>query len=366
LNRKILVVGSSIVLALCIMLLGCEAKEPAPPPTAPTGSFLEGMCIKDNGEPLDVHYLANFLFVDWPVVNSQLAKSLIERAGGRCTIHDSNMDQPTELATVQDLVSAGKVDVFISHCSDIHGIIPATEHAVDAGVDWYAVDMLNGSPKITGYIGVRGQPSLGRPAAEAMVEYFDGQPFTVLEIWGSLGMGICEGRHEGIMDAMAGHDEITMLETGETGFEIEKVMNEVVDAFQAHPDIDAIIYQSAGMEGIWRALEQIDRLVPAGKSGHIAVFGVDATPIELDYVRDGYLDAVTEHHAGLVAELAVKVMIAHSVLGEETPKEVTFLPKLVTKENVDDPANFGNLPRENWDEWPVMDPDDGWFPTPHR
>ena len=110
----------------------------------------------------------------------------------------------------------------------------------------------------------------------------------------------------------------------------------------------------------------MDRLVPAGEPGHIAVFGVDATPIELDYVRDGYLDAVTEHHAGLVAELAVKVMLTKVILGEDIPKEVTFLPKLITIENVDDPANFGNLPRENWDEWPVMDPDDEWFATPHR
>jgi len=285
-NKKTSVFALGIVLSICITLLGCASEAPAP--AAPTGSFLEGMAIKDDGEPLDVHYLANFLFVDWPVVNSELAKSLIERAGGRCTIHDSNMDIPTELATVEDLVAAGKADAIISHCADIQGVIPGTETAVDAGISWFAVDMLNGSPKITGYIGVRGQPSLGRPSSEAMVDYFDGQPFTFLEIWGQLGMGICEGRHEGIMDAIAGHDEITQFETGETGFEIQKVMDEVIDAFEAHPDIDAIIYQSAGMEGIWRALEQMDRLVPAGEPGHIAIFGVDATPIELDFVRDGY------------------------------------------------------------------------------
>jgi len=358
----------AMVMVLCVAVTGCQqAAEPATVRDLPPEfDWLEGLAVKDDGTPLRVAMMANFMFADWPVVNHNLTKSLIDRGGGQCTIHDSVMDQAVELSTVESLVAQGEVDVFISHCSDSEGIIQATNIAVDAGIPWFAVDVINNSPDITGYIGVRGQDALGRPAAEAMLEYFDGEPFEVLLMVGKPGMGISEGRQAGVMDALEGHPEVTLYESSPTMLEIEKYMNETVNGLQAHPDLDAIIYYMSGSEGIFRGLEQMGRLVPRDQEGHIAVFGVDATPSELDMIRQGYLDASVEHHAGLVAELAVKVVLTNVILGDDIPDEVTFLPDVVTPANVDDPAVFGNLPRENWDDYPLMDPDEKWFPTPHR
>ena len=358
----------AMVMVLCVAVTGCQqAAEPATVRDLPPEfDWLEGLAVKDDGTPLRVAMMGNFMFVDWPVVNHKLTESLINRGGGQCTIHDSNMDQSVELSTVESLVAQGDVDVFISHCSDSEGIIQATNIAVDAGIPWFAVDTINNSPDITGYIGVRGQEALGAPAAEAMLEHFDGKPFTCLLMVGKPGFGVSEGRERGVMEVLEGHDEITLYKSSPTNVEVEKYMNETVNGLQAHPDIDAIIYYMAGMEGIFRGLEQMDRLIPRGEPGHIAVFGVDGTPPELEAMRDGYLDGVTEHHAGLVAELAVKVALTNVILGEDTPDEVTFLPKKITPANMDDPANFGNLPRENWDDYPLMDPDEEWFPTPHR
>lgn len=368
-RRRGLLVALAVVMLLSVSLTGC-AQETAAPATVrdlpPEFEWLEGLAVKDDGTPLRVHYLANFMFADWPVVNANLLKSLIERGGGECTIHDSNMDLAVELATVESLVAQGNVDVIVSHCSDTQGIIPATKIALEAGIPWFAVDMLNEHPDITGYVGVRGQDALGRPAAEAMLEYFDGEPFEVLMMVGRLGMGISEGREEGIYQALEGHDEVTLYKTSPTNVEIEKNMNETVNGLQAHPDLDAILYYMSGMEGVFRGLEQMDRLIPRGQPGHIAVFGVDGTPSELDAMRDGFLDGATEHHGGLVAELAVKLLLANVILGEDTPHEVTFLPGVVTPANVDDPANFGNLPRSGWDDWPLLDPDEEWFPNPQR
>jgi len=367
-SRGLLVV-LAVVMLLSVSITGC-AKETAAPAVAkdlpPEFDWLEGLAIKEDGTPLRVHYLANFMFADWPVVNANLTKSLIERGGGECTIHDSNMDVAAELATVESLVANGEVDVFISHCSDTQGVIPATKIALDAGIPWFAVDMINEYPGITGYVGVRGQESLGRPAAQAMVDYFDGKPFECLMMIGRPGMGISEGREAGVMEVLDKHPECTLYKSSPTNIEIEKYMNETVNGLQAHPDLDAILYYMSGMEGIFRGLEQMDRLIPRGEPGHISVYGVDGTPSELDEMRKGFLDGATEHHGGLVAELAVKLLLANVILGEDTPHEVTFLPGSITPANVDDPANFGNLPRSGWDDWPLLDPDEEWFPSPHR
>lgn len=368
-RRQGLLLGLMALALLSVPLVGCTQNTVAPAEARdlpPEFDWLEGLAIKDDGTPLRVHYLANFMFADWPVVNANLVKSLVERGGGECTIHDSNMDLQVELSTVESLVDRGEVDVFISHASDSKGIIPATDIAVKAGIPWFAVDIINESPKITGYIGVRGQEALGRPAAEAMLEHFNGQPFEVLMMVGRPGMSITEGREAGIFEVLEGHDEVTVYKSSPTNIEIEKYMNETVNGLQAHPDLDAIIYYQSGMEGVFQGLAQMDRLIPRGQAGHIAVFGVDGTPSELEEMRQGYLDGCTEHHAGLVAELAVKVMLDNVILGNDTPDEVTFLPKAITPANMDDPANFGNLPRENWDDYPPMDPNQEWYPNPHR
>ena len=366
--------GMLLMLAATILMLvpmaGCAPQQTAAPAVVrdlPSDfDWLEGLAVKADGTPLRVHYLANFMFADWPVVNASLAKSLIERGGGTCVIHDSNMDVSAELATVESLVSRGEVDAFISHCSDSQGVVTATEIALKAGIPWFAVDMVNNDPDITGYVGVTSQEALGRPAAEAMVEHFGGKPFKALMIVGRPGMGASEGREAGIMEVLAQHPEVTLYKTSPTNIEIEKTMDETINGLQAHPDLDAIIYYMSGMEGVFRGLEQMNRLIPRGQPGHVAVFGVDGTPSELEAMHNGFLDGVTEHHGGLVAELAVKLLLANVILGEDTPHDVTFLPKKVTPDNMNDPANFGNLPRYDWDDWPLLDPMQEWFSNPHR
>jgi ribose transport system substrate-binding protein len=368
-RRQGLLVVLAVVMLLSVSIVGC-AKQTAAPAVIrdlpPEFDWLEGLAIKDDGTPLRVHYLANFMFADWPVVNANLTKSLIERGGGTCQIHDSNMDTAVELATVESLVSRGEVDVIISHASDTQGIVTATNVALDAGIPWFAVDIINNEPKITGYVGVRGQQELGRPAAEAMLEHFGGKPFVCLLMVGKLGLGLAEARQQGVESALASHPEVTVYYSSPTNVDIERYYEETINGLQAHPDIDAIIYYQSGMEGIFRGLEQMGRLIPRGQPGHIAVFGVDGSPSELEAMRDGYLDGVTEHHGGLVGELAVKLVLANVILKQDTPHEVTFLPEKITPETVDNPANFGNLPRYDWDDWPLLDPEQKWFPNPHR
>ena len=366
-RRRVLLVAVAAVMLLSVALTGCAQKaEQATIRDLPAEfDWLEGLAVKDDGTPLRVHYLANYMFADWPVVNANLTKSLIERGGGECTIHDSNMDVAVELSTVESLISQGEVDVFISHTSDSQGVMVATEMAVDAGIPWFAVDMINNSPNISGYIGVDGQESLGGPAAEAMLEFFDGAPIELLIMVGKPGAGISEGRERGILAAIEGHDEITVHYTSPTMADIQLNMNATVDGLQAHPGINAIIYYQSGMDGIFRGLEQMDRLIPRGEPGHISVYGVDGTPSELEEMRNGFLDGVTEHHGGLVAELAVKAVLAEVILGQDV-ENVVFMAKKVTPATVDDPSNFGNLPRDNWDDYPQFDPDGEWFAVPHR
>ena len=120
----------------------------------------------------------------------------------------------------------------------------------------------------------------------------------------------------------------------------------VLDAFTQNPNIKGVFSHNDEMvRGVVSALRQINKLVPAGKEGHVAVVGLDGTPLALDRIRQGTQDASVGQDPYGMGGIILNDIIAYFEGKPFNPKGQTE-PILITKENVNDPNLWGNFGRK--------------------
>jgi simple sugar transport system substrate-binding protein/ribose transport system substrate-binding protein len=126
-----------------------------------------------------------------------------------------------------------------------------------------------------------------------------------------------------------------------------------------HPDLNGIYMQAGGvfLQPTLALLEQKKLLKPAGQKGHITIISNDGIPQEFDAIRKGQIDATISQPADLYAKYALYYAQAaaegktfkpgktdHDSTIVKIPNglEDQLPAPLVTKDNVDDKALWGN------------------------
>ncbi|KOT30602.1 ABC transporter substrate-binding protein [Streptomyces caelestis] len=126
-----------------------------------------------------------------------------------------------------------------------------------------------------------------------------------------------------------------------------------------HPDLNGVYMQAGGvfLQPTLALLEQKGLLKPTGHEDHITIVSNDGIPQELDAIRKGQIDATVSQPADLYAEYALYYARAaaegrtfepgrtdHGSTIIEIPGglEDQLPAPLVTKDNVDDKALWGN------------------------
>jgi ribose transport system substrate-binding protein len=126
-------------------------------------------------------------------------------------------------------------------------------------------------------------------------------------------------------------------------WQADNAQSMTADALTADPDIDAIYSHNDEMvRGIVSGLRQIGKFHKVGEPGHIMIVGIDGTPLALQRIRDGEEDATVQQDPFVMGALAVQSALA-ALAGKELPPQQLLPPTLVTKENVDTPAFWGNV-----------------------
>ncbi|MFJ2111323.1 MULTISPECIES: sugar ABC transporter substrate-binding protein [unclassified Streptomyces] len=128
----------------------------------------------------------------------------------------------------------------------------------------------------------------------------------------------------------------------------------------ADPDIKGIYLQAGGvyLAPTLQTLKSKGMLKKAGRAGHITIISNDGIPQEFDAIRKGEIDATISQPADLYAKYGMYYIKAAMAGKTFTPgptdhgSEIVKLPSgiledqlpapLVTKDNVDDPALWGN------------------------
>ena len=135
-----------------------------------------------------------------------------------------------------------------------------------------------------------------------------------------------------------------------------------MDAFTAHPELNALYCHGGGGSGAIEGLKAIDRLLPPGDPNHVITAFNDCDTVTVETLDAGKLDAFGTHQSWDLCDTVVKLALTYVVLGKEVPGNIDIPMQLITVENIDTLEGrvlgapvYPRMPTGKWDLWPVLD-----------
>jgi ABC-type sugar transport system substrate-binding protein len=277
---------------------------------------------------------------------------------GYATIPATNADRDAaqQITDIQTLINKGAKGLVIS-VGDADAIVPAIEFANESNVPIVAIDEAPASGKIAMivradnvHMGALACEEMGsRVSAGSAVITLDGDPVT------SNG----RDRTNGFNDCMAEKYPEVKLVNVATEWDPAKAAAGIETAMNQYDNIAGIYNQSDAtfFPTILDTLDSLDKLIPVGEEGHIVQVSVDASPMAMTAIRDGWLDAAIAQPMTDYIDYGVDYLTRAikgetfapgetdhgSVIEERNGNLVDLLPTpVVTSENVDDPELWGN------------------------
>ena len=277
---------------------------------------------------------------------------------GYATIPATNADRDAaqQITDIQTLINTGAKGLVIS-VGDADAIVPAIEYANDSSVPIVAIDEAPASGKIAMIVradnvkmGELACEEMGkRVAGDAVVITLDGDPVT------SNG----RDRTNGFNDCMKQKYPNVKLVNVATEWDPAKAASGIETALNQYGNVAGIYNQSDAtfFPTILDTLKSAGKLVAAGQPGHIVQVSVDASPMAMTAIRDGWLDAAVAQPMTDYIDYGVDYLTRAikgetfttgntdhgSVIEERNGNLVDLLPTpVVTKDNVEDPNLWGN------------------------
>lgn len=255
-----------------------------------------------------------------------------EALGVEVTVLDGQGSTEVQTRQIEDLLVRG-IDAIVISPNNSEEIVPAVRRANEAGIPVVAVDAVVGEgAEVVSYVGFDNAAG-GAVAADYLTEI---GATNVLELQGALGAYHAQRRGGGFEEAATGNFEVIPRPAE---WLAENAQAITADVMTANPGVDAIFTHNDEMiRGVLAGLRQIGQT--SGEGG-ITVVGIDGTPLALERIRSGEQTATVNQDPFEMGALAVRSAVA-ALDGEDVPPEQLLPPTLVTKDNVDDPALWGN------------------------
>lgn len=114
----------------------------------------------------------------------------------------------------------------------------------------------------------------------------------ILQLQGSLTDQNVLDRDKGLRAVVdANKDNMEIIQSIPTEWNVDKALAGTVNAFQANPDINTIvIYSDFLLPSVFAALKQLNKYAKAGEPGHVIVASIAGDTFALDNVKDGYVE----------------------------------------------------------------------------
>ncbi|MEJ2858757.1 MULTISPECIES: sugar ABC transporter substrate-binding protein [unclassified Saccharothrix] len=303
--------------------------------------------------------------VDHPRADSDFWNSYIKYAPEKAKALGINMMAPTNsqnkvenlVANVQSLQSQGAKAIVMAP-QDTGAVASTLDRLEKAKIPVVTVDTRPDKGKV--YMVVRADNrAYGEKACKFLGEKLGGKG-KIVEFQGSLSSVNGRDRSEAFATCMKqNYPGITVFEEP-TDWEGTKASAALQTRLNQHPDINGIYMQAGGafLAPTLQVMRQKNLLVPPSDPKHVWIVSNDGIPQELEAIRKGEIDATVSQPADLYAEWALYyakaavegktfkpgktdhgseiVQVGEGQLEDQLPAP------LITKENVDDKAFWGN------------------------
>lgn len=259
---------------------------------------------------------------------------------------DARDSVENQIAIIEDLITQ-QVDAIVFVPVDSAALSTAVQRANEAGIPVVTMDRSTEGGEVVALV-ESNNVEIGAKGAELMKDVAEQygvaiEDLRVLELLGDLATSAGQERHEGFSSAAReyGFDVVAELPTN---FNAEIANAAILDAFQAHPEINAIYIASgcAMFSGVDPAMESLGKWVPTGEEGHIIFISTDGCPAPLQAMREGKVDADSAQQLITMGQTAIEV--AYNAINGEMPADpiIRLGPDPITLDNVDDLSHWAN------------------------
>ena len=297
-----------------------------------------------------------FLSADFEVVMQKRFQAAAPAAGFKLLPPtNANMDSGKQIADIKNLISAG-AKALVVIANDSHAIIPALDYAASKHIPVVSVDIGPDGGKVAAIVRAD-NVGMGAIACKAVARAIGGTG-KVLSLEGAFtsinGRDRTNGFHQCIKK---NYPNVDLIERP-TDWDPTKQVADIQTVLTANPDLKAIYMQSDwALSASLNAIKTQGHGAKAGQKGHIYTISIDATPLSLQQIKAGVMDAEISQPLDLYVKyglqylnqaLAGKAVKAgptshgtHVVMFNGNPMDLVPAT-LVTRANLDAPNLWAN------------------------
>jgi ribose transport system substrate-binding protein len=308
-------------------------------------------------KPFVLGYSAGFLTDPAQALLVNLMMDSAKKAGIKTLpVANANGDPGKQITDVHNLISEGAQGIILVPV-DSEAIIPAVNFAAERKVPVVAIDTGPSGGKI--YMIVRADNfRMGMEDGQLVGKALGGKG-TVLLLMGDQASLNGRDRANGFADGMKQNFPGIRINAQPMYWKSDKSTTVTQTVVSTTPDLSAIYMSSdtVCLAGVLNVLKSAGKLKEVGTPGRICLFGIDGSPLALQSIRDGWVDATISQPLDLYVKYglehlqeAVDGKTCHvgptdhdSHIIEFKGNLMDLLPApIVTKENVDDKSLWGN------------------------
>lgn len=316
-----------VALTLLFALCACASEQTVEKPAVqPTGESAEAPA-KTDGEPILIGIAESAMDHQFRVKQVEDNEAYAEKnfpSKYEFMVTNANSDVSKQVKDIEDHIAAG-VDVIMVSPLSADGLNTVLQQAMDAGIKVVTMDS-HASLDVDLHVG-SSDYDIGKAVAKALCDAI-GDEGSVIEIQGTAGTTATTDRNAGFRDELANHPNVTVIEEQYCDYKGTLAMTYMEDMLTKYDsgEIDAVYAHNDQM-----SMAAAQAIAAAGRTGEIAVFGIDGENAAFELINQGILTGSAVYSfCAPEGIIAVDQMLS----GELTDKEVIIPSVVVTADNV--------------------------------
>jgi simple sugar transport system substrate-binding protein len=302
------------------------------------------------------------------VAMQEAAKKKAEEYGWGFESAIADFDSAKQTNQIMNFISK-KPLAIITDPNDSEGIVTAINKAVKEGIPVGVFDTPTTGGDVAFTVAFDNYKA-GQMAAEEIVKKLEKKngeaKGIVLNAYGAMSSSAWRARKEGFDDIMKKYPKVNYLAMPAEG-DMRKTQDVALNAIAKYGKIDAVHAPSDNPAmGLYEALKQTNNLKKVGEEGHVIFVTIDAEPIALQRIKEGWYDATINQDCVAYGELIVQMLHDYTlkdgskvplmtfksdkyywkeapiIKGESGPRMI-INPYTIDSGNVDDPKHWGNI-----------------------
>ena len=234
-------------------------------------------------------------------------------------------DVAGQVRILESFINQG-VDAIVVAATDSKGLVPTLQEAEKEGIPVITIDS-NTKPQISeSFIATNNTKAAGK-AADLIAETIGGKG-TVALIPYVAGASTSNAREKGFKQRLQQHERLELVTTRYSNSSYSRAMTVTEDILTSYPDLDAVF--AANEPSVLGAAQA---LKSRGKAGEVTLVGFDASPSEIEGVRNGAIQGLIVQDPYQMGYQGV-VQAMRVIKGKPVEEHIDSGSQVVTEENL--------------------------------